>query len=1099
MRFGRVGQLFKVFEVKNEEKPRQEVELKQELPNLSQSYFQEKQTGATDANQQLQSRVHPTEYSQEGVSVRVAVRVRPLCKPEKNKGRKSCIVVQPPDTVILGKDRTFTFDHVFSPDQTQKEVYQQVVHPLVEGIFKGYHACLFAYGQTGAGKTYTMGTSWCRSGITEEHGMIPRVMQDLFAQADEDMEKYETNMKISFVEIYNEEIHDLLSLHQSTDTLRSPNHQKIGIREDEFGNVYLTGVHEETVRSFDEAMACIETGSLQRATASHDMNQQSSRSHAIFTVCFTRTVKEKNNVVERVTSQFQLVDLAGSERAKRTNASGTRLKEGISINVSLLALMEVISVLGDRQKQGAYIPYRRSKLTRILTNSLGGNSRTAMIACVSPSEDSFQETLNTLKYAHRARNIQNRPIVNIDPAFQEIVGLRNRVKELETLLAGKNATYPRGETAPQQWLAASDEQIVTRLDLRKPQVTQNKCTQTEKNEEFDSLQKKTLEEKQILHSKLKSLELERDVLLLQNENLNQVKKTKSLLNSQRRKRRTSNDSPDRIESSNQASISSENSYLTELDLNESVTTSERLDGGTEDQAEKNIANSFELYERRKYSLEAAIKEKEREFQSMKSSMEQEVRCLRMNVRLKEVLIRKLVQSEKKLSEKLKQLEDYAEKLREKIQKQEEELRFTEERLQHSDNQDIHTYIKEQYETQLATIRTETEQLEKQLRKLHRTKEMKVSSNQEREILEREINEMQNKQETLTEQMRAEEEKYTELRKVYEERLDSLQKHKEMTDKDLNRLKEECSRQKSIILRQQEVLRSCRIVPNSYADTVRFRKLQMEIDREVLRAVRQRRHFEDAVRHKAQREAVMAEREEAVALLASISSENCRPQDVSSDEPVINEEEENKEVSYIQESIDNLDAEIEYRTRQIVEEEQEYSNDSGRKLQNIFAKIEGLDSWSAEAKVLVVGIIKRWVDSRENEIVSLESLRTATATISELEEKNKQLLHQMKILQLEHDRHLTEQSIRYVSHGFVHDDASETETGVAILQSSVTSQEDTAFTGANDEVGLDVPCFHFEEPNSTQDEIRTPNDKNDMSSTDDALNFARLDISSCPNT
>lgn len=244
-------------------------------------------------------------------------------------------------------------------------------------------------------------------------------------------------VKVSFLEIYNEEIHDLLVLN----TVSSE--KTINIREDK-GSVVLMGLHEETVGSMDEMINCLDRGSISRSTASTLMNSQSSRSHGIFTINIEQELLPEGDdeIQEFTMAKFHFVDLAGSERAKRTGASGATLKEGININKGLLCLGNVISALTDDSKKAHHVPYRDSKLTRILQNSLGGNAKTSMIACISPAEINFEETLNTLKYASRARHIKNKPVINTDPQSalvaslkQEVYGLKQEIRNYQKVLS----------------------------------------------------------------------------------------------------------------------------------------------------------------------------------------------------------------------------------------------------------------------------------------------------------------------------------------------------------------------------------------------------------------------------------------------------------------------------------------------------------------------------------------------------------------------------------------------------------------------------------------------------------------------------------------
>ncbi|XP_043352568.1 kinesin-like protein KIF21A isoform X10 [Dermochelys coriacea] len=393
---------------------------------------------------------------QDESSVRVAVRIRPQLAKEKIEGCHICTSVTPGEPqVFLGKDKAFTFDYVFNIDSQQEEIYDQCVEKLIEGCFEGYNATVFAYGQTGAGKTYTMGTGFDVNITEEEQGIISRAVKHLFkcieekkqAAIKQELPAPEFKVNAEFLELYNEEVLDLFDTTRDIDAKNKKSNIKI--HEDSTGGIYTVGVTTRTVNGEAEMIQCLKLGALSRTTASTQMNVQSSRSHAIFTIhlCQTRVCSaidtdnvtdnkiisesSQTNEFETLTAKFHFVDLAGSERLKRTGATGERAKEGISINCGLLALGNVISALGDKSKKATHVPYRDSKLTRLLQDSLGGNSQTVMIACVSPSDRDFMETLNTLKYANRARNIKNKVMVNQDRASQQINGLRSEIARLQ--------------------------------------------------------------------------------------------------------------------------------------------------------------------------------------------------------------------------------------------------------------------------------------------------------------------------------------------------------------------------------------------------------------------------------------------------------------------------------------------------------------------------------------------------------------------------------------------------------------------------------------------------------------------------------------------
>lgn len=358
-------------------------------------------------------------------SISVALRVRPLSGSEIGRGCQSCIDCVPnePQVVLRNADKSFTYNYVFSPESSQAEVYDTAVKKLVLKLFKGYNVTILAYGQTGSGKTHSMGTCYNGEG---EMGIIPRAVSDIFEKI-ELTNDYEFRVSTSFIELYKEQLFDLLAC--ST----KPRDQCIvDIREDARG-IIIPGLVDMEVKCVEDTFKSLMMGSAGRATGATAMNAQSSRSHAIFTV--TIQMCKRDNGGGEMVSKFHLVDLAGSERSKKTGATGERFKEGVNINKGLLALGNVISALGDGH-QKSFVSYRDSKLTRLLQDSLGGNSITLMVACVSPADYNFEETLSTLRYADRARHIKNKPIVNQDPKAAEIMRLQKENTELRLQILG---------------------------------------------------------------------------------------------------------------------------------------------------------------------------------------------------------------------------------------------------------------------------------------------------------------------------------------------------------------------------------------------------------------------------------------------------------------------------------------------------------------------------------------------------------------------------------------------------------------------------------------------------------------------------------------
>ncbi|XP_065590055.1 kinesin-like protein KIF7 [Cyrtonyx montezumae] len=384
----------------------------------------------------------------EGAAVRVAVRVRPLLPKEVLRGHRSCVRGDAATgEVELGHRRRFRFAAVLPEAAGQEAVYVACVRPLLRAFFQGFNATVFAYGQTGSGKTYTIGEASVASINEDEQGIIPRAMAETFQLIDEN-DLIDYTVRVSYLEVYKEEFRDLLQVDTAS--------KDIQIREDDKGNIVLCGVKESEVEGLDEVLSLLEMGNTAKHTGATHINAQSSRSHTIFTVTMeqrrgagrvTRLALSSQPAVpasgQVLLSKFHFVDLAGSERIVKTGNTGERLKESIQINSGLLALGNVISALGDPRRKGSHIPYRDSKITRILKDSLGGNAQTVMIACVSPSSSDFDESLNTLNYASRAQNIQNKAVVNCRKETEHVEELHLQIKNLQKALEQRHRSETR--------------------------------------------------------------------------------------------------------------------------------------------------------------------------------------------------------------------------------------------------------------------------------------------------------------------------------------------------------------------------------------------------------------------------------------------------------------------------------------------------------------------------------------------------------------------------------------------------------------------------------------------------------------------------------
>ncbi|XP_035278746.1 kinesin-like protein KIF13B isoform X3 [Anguilla anguilla] len=387
-----------------------------------------------------------TETNMTDSNVKVAVRVRPMNRREKDLNTKCVVEMEGNQTVLhsasgnLGKGdarsqpKVFAYDHCFwSMDESETDkfagqdvVFQCLGESLLHNAFAGYNACIFAYGQTGSGKSFTM------MGSVDQPGLIPRLCSSLFERTLQHQREEESfTVEVSYMEIYNEKVRDLLDPKGSRQALRVREHNVLG--------PYVDGLSRLAVASYKDIESLMSEGNKSRTVAATNMNEESSRSHAVFIIILTHKLKDllSGTSGEKV-SKLSLVDLAGSERAAKTGAAGERLKEGSNINKSLTTLGLVISALADQgagKNKSKFVPYRDSVLTWLLKDSLGGNSRTAMVATISPAADNYDETLSTLRYADRAKSIVNHAVVNEDPNARIIRELREEVEKLRDQLS----------------------------------------------------------------------------------------------------------------------------------------------------------------------------------------------------------------------------------------------------------------------------------------------------------------------------------------------------------------------------------------------------------------------------------------------------------------------------------------------------------------------------------------------------------------------------------------------------------------------------------------------------------------------------------------
>uniref|UniRef100_A0ABI7ZVR5 Kinesin motor domain-containing protein n=1 Tax=Felis catus TaxID=9685 RepID=A0ABI7ZVR5_FELCA len=361
-------------------------------------------------------------------SVKVVVRCRPMNQRERelncqpvvtvDSARGQCFIQNP--GAADEPPKQFTFDGAYHMDHFTEQIYNEIAYPLVEGVTEGYNGTIFAYGQTGSGKSFTM------QGLPDpssQRGIIPRAFEHVF-ESVQCAENTKFLVRASYLEIYNEDVRDLLGAESK---------QKLELKEHPEKGVYVKGLSMHTVHNMAQCERIMEAGWKNRSVGYTLMNKDSSRSHSIFTISIEIYAVDERGKDHLRAGKLNLVDLAGSERQSKTGATGERLKEATKINLSLSALGNVISALVDGRCK--HIPYRDSKLTRLLQDSLGGNTKTLMVACLSPADNNYDETLSTLRYANRAKNIRNKPRINEDPKDALLREYQQEIKKLKAILA----------------------------------------------------------------------------------------------------------------------------------------------------------------------------------------------------------------------------------------------------------------------------------------------------------------------------------------------------------------------------------------------------------------------------------------------------------------------------------------------------------------------------------------------------------------------------------------------------------------------------------------------------------------------------------------
>uniref|UniRef100_A0A8C4RAB4 Kinesin-like protein n=1 Tax=Eptatretus burgeri TaxID=7764 RepID=A0A8C4RAB4_EPTBU len=436
----------------------------------------------------------------EGDNVKVVVRCRPMNERERTMGHKQAvhvdemrgqIVVRKPD-FLDEPCKSFTFDTVFGPDSKQVDVYNLTARPIVDSVLEGYNGTIFAYGQTGTGKTFTM--EGVRA-IPELRGIIPNSFAHIFGHIAKAEGDTRFLVRVSYLEIYNEEVRDLLGKDQS---------QRLEVKERPDVGVYVKDLSAFVVNNADDMDRIMSLGHKNRSVGATNMNEHSSRSHAIFTITIECSEKGTDGDTHVRVGKLHLVDLAGSERQTKTGATGQRLKEATKINLSLSTLGNVISALVDGKS--THVPYRNSKLTRLLQDSLGGNSKTMMCANIGPADYNYDETISTLRYANRAKNIKNKARINEDPKDALLKQFQKEIEELKKKLA-------EGEEMSGSEFSLSEEEDEGEAGDKDRSEKRRKKRRGKKKisaEKMGEMQVKIEEERKALETKLDMEEEERN-------------------------------------------------------------------------------------------------------------------------------------------------------------------------------------------------------------------------------------------------------------------------------------------------------------------------------------------------------------------------------------------------------------------------------------------------------------------------------------------------------------------------------------------------------------------------------------------------------------
>ncbi|XP_053152239.1 kinesin-like protein KIF3A isoform X6 [Hemicordylus capensis] len=463
-------------------------------------------------------------------NVKVVVRCRPFNEREKAMCYKMAVNVdEMRGTITVHKTdssneppKTFTFDTVFGPESKQLDVYNLTARPIIDSVLEGYNGTIFAYGQTGTGKTFTM--EGVRA-VPELRGIIPNSFAHIFGHIAKAEGDTRFLVRVSYLEIYNEEVRDLLGKDQT---------QRLEVKERPDVGVYIKDLSAYVVNNADDMDRIMTLGHKNRSVGATNMNEHSSRSHAIFTITIECSEKGVDGNMHVRMGKLHLVDLAGSERQAKTGATGQRLKEATKINLSLSTLGNVISALVDGKS--THVPYRNSKLTRLLQDSLGGNSKTMMCANIGPADYNYDETISTLRYANRAKNIKNKARINEDPKdallrqFQkEIEELKKKLEEGEEISGSETSGSEEDDEEDDGEIGEDGEKRKKRRGKKKVSPDKMMEMQAKIDEERKALETKLdMEEEERNKARAELEKREKDLLKAQQEHQSLLEKLSAL-------------------------------------------------------------------------------------------------------------------------------------------------------------------------------------------------------------------------------------------------------------------------------------------------------------------------------------------------------------------------------------------------------------------------------------------------------------------------------------------------------------------------------------------------------------------------------------------